>query len=41
MAAKETKSTLDSLKRVFNAFRRKPSLVAPDNKWDLLHLAHS
>ena len=25
-----SKSTLDSLKRVFNVFRRKPSLSAPD-----------
>ena len=27
-----SKSTLDSLKSVFNVFRRKPSLGAPENK---------
>ena len=31
---KRSKSTLDSLKRLFSAFRGKPSLVAPE-KWQL------
>ena len=32
MHFKRSKSTLDSLKNVFNVFRRKPSLGAPEDR---------